>query len=283
MTQIELPALPEPLPRPVVDNHTHLAATQAYSGLSVADSIAKAASVAVTRMVEVGTDVASSQEAISIARATPSVVAAVALHPNDAARAHARGSLEAELAAVEQLVSDPAVRAVGETGLDHFRTRDAAGHAAQVESFAAHIGWAKRHDLTLVIHDRDAHDDVLAVLDRQGAPDRVVMHCFSGDADFARACLERGFWLSLPGVVTFGSAQSLRQAALVMPLERILVETDAPYLAPHPCRGRPNASYLMPHTVRFLADLLDVELAELCDRVSANTDAAYGGTWQSHA
>ena len=177
----------------------------------------------------------------------------------------------------------PEARAVGETGLDFYRTRDDDGKRAQERSFRRHIEWAKRHDRTLVIHDRDAHDDVLRVLDDEGAPERVVMHCFSGDVDFARACLERGFWLSYPGVVTFGSAPNLRRAAAVTPRERILVETDAPYLTPKPERGKPNAPYLLPHTVRFLADLFDEDLAGFCEQVTANTWAAYGGAWGDDA
>ena len=184
--------------------------------------------------------------------------------------------LNAELDAIAALLAEPEVRSVGETGLDYFRTRDPEGRAAQERSFRTHIGWAKEHGKTLMIHDRDAHDDILRVLDSEGAPEAFVMHCFSGDADFAEACLARGAYLSFPGVVTFGTAEALREAALATPLDRILVETDAPYLTPKPERGRPNAPYLLPHTVRFLADLLGVDLAAFCDQVVANTLAAYG-------
>lgn len=273
-----LPRLPEALPRPVVDNHTHLATTQEYSGLTVADSLRLAAEVGVTGVIEVGCDVPSSRFAVDLASREPTVRAAVALHPNDAARTFLRGgaaALDAVLAELEPLAAEPGVVAVGETGLDHYRTRDHAGRAAQERSFRAHIGWAKRHDRTLMIHDRDAHDDVLRVLDDEGQPARVVMHCFSGDVNFARRCVERGAYLSFPGVVTFGSAGDLREAVLATPLDRILVETDAPYLTPAPRRGKPNAPYLLPHTVRFLADLLDVEVAQFCDLISANTAAAY--------
>ncbi len=282
LSQLQLPKLPEPLPRPVVDNHTHLASTERYSGLPVADSLELAAAVGVTRVVEVGTDVASSRATIELAERYPSVVAAVAIHPNDAGRLAQAGELDEHLAKLAELVPHPQVRAVGETGLDYYRTRDADAQAAQAVSFAAHIEWAKRHDRTLVIHDRDAHADVLRVLDEQGAPQRVVMHCFSGDANFARECSSRGYWLSYPGVVTFGNAGSLREAAQVTPLERILVETDAPYLTPAPERGKANAPYLVPHTTRFLADLLGVDLAEFCDQVTANTDQAYAGSWATH-
>ena len=151
---------------------------------------------------------------------------------------------------------------IGETGLDYFRTGE-DGRAAQHESFAAHIEMAKRLDKTLMIHDRDAHDDILAILDREGVPDRLVMHCFSGDTEFARECVNRGAFLSFAGVVTFKNAQSLRNALAVTPLDRVLVETDAPYLTPSPHRGQPNASYLIPHTVRKMAGVLNISVAEL--------------------
>ncbi|HET6738750.1 MAG TPA: TatD family hydrolase, partial [Kribbella sp.] len=167
---------------------------------------------------------------------------------------------------------------IGETGLDYFRT-GADGQAAQHESFAAHIGLAKRLDKTLMIHDRDAHDDVLRILDREGVPDRLVMHCFSGDTEFARECVNRGAYLSFAGVVTFKNAQSLRDALAVTPLDRILVETDAPYLTPSPHRGKPNASYLIPHTVRKMADVLNISVPELCEALNTNANHAFGGAW----
>jgi len=277
--ELGLPPLPEPLPRPVIDNHTHLDSTREYSSLPVDESLRLARSVGVTRVIEVGCDVPGARFAVDLAEREPSVRAAVALHPNDAARAYLRGGeaqLEAELEAIGSLVGRDAVVAVGETGLDHYRTREPEGRAAQERSFRRHIAWAHEHNRTLMIHDRDAHDDILRVVDDAGVPERMVMHCFSGDADFAARCLERGAWLSFPGVVTFGSAGALREAALATPLDRILVETDAPYLTPKPCRGKANAPYLLPHTVRFLADLLDVDLAEFCDRLVANTFNAYG-------
>lgn len=277
-----LPGLPEPLPRPVIDNHTHADETTRMSRLGAELSLRAAACVGVTRIVQVGCDVASSRYAVELAERHPQVVAAVALHPNDAARRFLAGgesALEADLAAVEALVSSPVVRGVGETGLDYYRTREPEARAAQEVSFRRHIGWAKAAGKTLVIHDRDAHDDILRVLDGEGAPERFVMHCFSGDGDFARQCVERGAWISLPGIVTYPSAPNLREAALVMPPDRLLVETDAPYLTPKPVRGRPNAPYLLPHTVRFLAELLDADLAEFCDQLTANTVAAYGGEW----
>ncbi len=287
LEELGLPELPEALPRPMVDNHTHLFSTEEYSGLRVADALDLAASVGVGRVVEVGTDVASSRQAAELAQRDPRVVAAVAIHPNDAARLAERdgtAGLDAAIGEIHEIARQAGVRAIGETGLDYYRTRSGDGKAAQAHSFRAHIELASELDLTLVIHDRDAHDDILAVLDDvPRRPERVVMHCFSGDADFARRCAERGYWLSFPGVVTFGSAEALREAALATPLDRILVETDAPYLTPKPCRGKANSPYLMPHTVRFLAELLGVGLEEFCDAVVANTDAAYGRSWGSDA
>lgn len=284
LQELGLPRLPEPLPRPIVDNHTHTLSTFEYSGLPVDESLRLAAEVGVSHIVDVGYDLASSQHAVELQSRRPNVAAAVALHPNDAARIAANqgeSALAETLAAIEALV--PGAKAVGETGLDYFRTRDDAGKETQETSFRHHIEWAKRHDKTLVIHDRDAHADILRVLDEVGAPDRVVMHCFSGDVEFAAACVARGFWLSYPAVVTFGSADTLREAAKATPLERILVETDAPYLTPKPERGKANAPYLIAHTTRFLAELLGRELAEFCDTVRENTWAAYGGSWGEDA
>ena len=281
-----LPDAPEPLPRPVADSHTHADTTEEYSGLALADNLAAAASVGVTRMVQVGCDVASSQWALAQAEQHPGVVAAVALHPNDAARAG--DDLDAQLAAIAELISrggegpraaQNPLRGVGETGLDYYRTTDAAGQARQHTSFATHIRWAIDNDLTLVIHDRDAHDDILRVLDQEGLPNRIVMHCFSGGADFAQECLDRGAWLSFPGVITFGSAGPQREALAITPSDRILVETDAPFLTPAPERGKRNAPYLLPHTVRFIAEQRDFDLPSFCDVLTANTLAAFGGEW----
>ena len=275
LARLKLPPLPEPLPVPTTDAHTHVGSTTEYSKLSLEHILAAARAVNVTWIVEVGTDVASSRAAIALAEAHPGVVAAVAIHPNDAARLGAR--LPAELAALEALVgSSPRVRGVGETGLDYFRTKDPAGQALQKEAFAAHIAWAKAHDRALVIHDRDAHADILDVLAAEGAPDRVQLHCFSGDADFARVCLDRGYWLSFPGTVTFKPNEALREALDLTPLDRLLVETDAPYLTPLPHRGRANSSYLLPHTVRFIAERRGVDLAELCAQLAANASAVFG-------
>lgn len=270
------PEAPAPLPRPVVDNHCHLD-TRIRGGalIPVDEALDRAAAVGVTRTVQVGCDLEGSRWAVEVARAQPSVVAAVAMHPNDAARSE---TLEADLAEIDRLAADPVVRAVGETGLDYFRT-GADLRPLQHHSFREHIRIAKRHDRTLVIHDRDAHDDVLAILDDEGVPERVVMHCFSGDADFARRCVERGAYLSFAGTVTFKNAAYLREALRITPRDRILVETDAPFLTPMPHRGEPNASFLIPHTVRFMAEVLEAPVEELCEAIDANTDRAFGGHW----
>jgi TatD DNase family protein len=275
------PPAPEPLPHPVVDNHCHLdiADGPAGSWLSTQDAVSAAAEVGVTRIVQIGCDLAGARWAVEAAGSHDALVAGVALHPNEAPELDASGSLDEALGVIESLASSSArVRAVGETGLDYYRTGE-AGRAAQHRSFRAHIDMAKRLDKTLVIHDREAHDDVLRILDEEGVPERVVMHCFSGDADFARACLDRGAWLSFAGTVTFKNAEPLREALRVTPHDRILVETDAPYLTPMPYRGRPNASYLVPLTMRVMAQTLPADLEELCAGVNANTDAAFGGSW----
>jgi TatD DNase family protein len=246
--------------------------------LPVAEALAQAATVGVTRVVQIGCELEGARWAVRAAHEHPSVVAGVALHPNEAPRLAAAGGFEDAWAEVARLAEDPRVRAVGETGLDHFRT-GIEGRKAQEESFRRHTRLADRLGKTLVIHDRDAHEDVLRVLDEEGVPERVVLHCFSGDAAFARACLDRGAWLSFAGTVTFKNAPHLREALVVAPVDRVLVETDAPYLTPMPHRGRPNASYLVPHTVRAMAAARGADLAELCAALEANTFAAYGGAW----
>jgi len=274
------PVAPEPLPHPVVDNHCHLDIARGDEAVPpVGEALALAASVGVTRIVQIGCDLPGARWAVRAAAQHDALVAGVALHPNEAPRLDEEGRLDEALAEIERLAaSSDRVRAVGETGLDYFRTGE-EGRAAQQLSFRRHIDLAKRLDRTLVIHDRDAHADVLRILDEEGAPERFVMHCFSGDAEFARECLDRGGWLSFAGTVTFKNAEPLRDALRVVPQDRVLVETDAPYLAPVPHRGRPNASYLVPLTMRSMAQTRAEPLVQLCAAVDANTDAAFGGRW----
>jgi TatD DNase family protein len=278
----EPPPPPAPLAVPVLDAHTHLDIV----GGDPRDGIAAARAVGVTRLVQVGTDVDSSRWSVELAQAEPAVLATVALHPNEAPRLAAQpvgaatgqrssADLDEALRVIEGLARQPRVRGIGETGLDHFRTGE-AGRAAQERSFRAHIQFAKDTGKALVVHDRDAHADVLRVLDEEGAPDTVVLHCFSGDEAFAIECVKRGYLLSFAGTVTFTNAPQLREAAKVTPLDQLLVETDAPFLTPMPYRGRPNASYLIPLTVRALAAVKEVDLDELCAGISATGERAFG-------
>ena len=274
-----LPPLPEPLPAPVVDNHCHLDIVRYdvdETPLSPAEALAQAAAVGVTRIVQIGCDVERSRWAVEFSAEQPTVIGGVAIHPNDAPLSP---DLDADLDEIEALAgAHDKVRVVGETGLDFFRT-DEDGRTAQLHSFRRHIDIAKRLGKTLQIHDRDAHQAVLDVLDEEGAPERWVMHCFSGDAEFAKACLDRGAYLSFAGTVTFKNADNLREALAVTPRDRLLVETDAPFLTPMPHRGAINASYLIPHTMRAMAEVRGDDLEALCVAVSSNTDFAFGGTW----
>ena len=271
-----LPPAPEPLRVPVADSHCHLDIARSEDDrLTVADALARSAAVGVPRVVQIGCDLPGARWAVETARTYDEVVAGVALHPNEAPRLAAVGELDAALAEIDALAADDAVRAVGETGMDFFRTGP-EGRAVQEASFRAHIEMAKRLGKTLVIHDRDAHDDVLRVLEDAGAPERVVFHCFSGDATMAEHCARRGWWLSFAGTVTFKNADGLRAALAGAPLDRLLVETDAPYLTPTPHRGRPNASYLVPLTVRAMAEVRGVDEDVLCAALAASTDAAFG-------
>ncbi|PRY28420.1 TatD family hydrolase [Pseudosporangium ferrugineum] len=275
----EFPPAPEPLAVPVFDSHTHLDITVHETGVPgggtgdpVEALIAAAAKSGVDRVVQVGVDVASSRWGAELAARHPSVLATAALHPNEAPVV---ADLDEALREIETLAAEPRVRGLGETGLDTFRTGE-AGRPAQERSFRTHIAIAKRYAKPLVIHDRDAHSDVLRILDEEGAPDVVVLHCFSGDAEFAAECVRRGYLLSFAGTVTFANAGRLREAAALTPAEQMLVETDAPYLTPVPYRGRPNASYLIPVTVRALAEVTGRDLDTLCAAISANGDRVFG-------
>jgi TatD DNase family protein len=291
------PPDPEPLPVAVVDNHTHLD-TEAElpdgeAPPTVAEQVARAAAVGVPRMVQIGCDLDAARWTDRVVREHPALLGGVAIHPNEATLfagatdpgpdglvprprpEHARG-LDAAVAEIADLArGNDRIRVIGETGLDHFRS-GADGRAAQVDSFRAHVALAKELGLALQIHDRDAHAEVLEVLARDGAPERTVFHCFSGDAEMARFCAAQGWYLSFAGTVTFGPSDGLRDALAQVPLSRVLVETDAPYLTPHPHRGRPNAPYLVPLTMRTIAQVQDVDLADACRAVAATSEAVYG-------
>ena len=272
----EYPPLPEALVVPVYDDHTHMEIADGIETLDYREQLDRASSVGVRGVVQVGTDLATSRWSADVAAREPRVLAAVALHPNEAPELAARGALDDHLAGIDELASRPRVRAVGETGLDFFRTGE-DGRGAQIRSFEAHIEIAKRHGLALQIHDRDAHREVVEVLDRVGAPERTVFHCFSGDAAFAQLVAERGWYLSFAGTVTFKNAQPLRDALAAVPRSRLLVETDAPYLTPAPYRGRPNSAYLVPHTLRAMAETLRTDVSMLAAQISSNTELVYGG------
>ena len=316
------PPDPEPLPVPVVDNHTHLDAIgdvlpEGEPAPSVAEHLARAAAAGVDRVVQVGCDLPAARWTDALLRGAPSaehgvtarqevvtgdehmlggvgrLLGAVAIHPNEAVlhggvREVGPDGLEpdpqpqhdvpledaiAEIAAIAR--SNDRVRAIGETGMDLFRT-GARGEAVQREAFRAHVALAKELGLALQIHDRDAHAEVLDVLARDGAPERTVFHCYSGDAAMARFCAEQGWYLSFAGPVTFRANDELRAALRAVPLGQVLVETDAPYLTPHPYRGRPNAPYVLPTTVRTVADVVGLPLADVCARLAATSVAVYG-------
>jgi TatD DNase family protein len=294
------PPAPEALPYPVVDNHTHLDSIGHVLGPddevpSVDRLIAEAAAVGVTRMVQVGCDVPAVRWTDALVRDRPELLGAIAIHPNEAplhagvrergpdgleatVRDHHAMPLDDAIALVADLArGNDRIRAIGETGLDLFRTGD-AGRAAQRDSFRAHVALAKELGLALQIHDRDAHTEVLELLLADGAPERTVFHCYSGDAEMARTCVEQGWYLSFAGPVTFRPNDGLRDALREVPLSQVLVETDAPYLTPHPFRGRPNAPYLVPVTMATIAAVKDVSLEDACRGVAATSEDVYG-TW----
>jgi TatD DNase family protein len=256
--------------------------------------VARADAVNVRTLIQVGVDLPSSGIAVGLAESFERIWAAVALHPNEAPRLvlgdpdgwsrqnrppGGREALEKALAGVTELAAHDKVCAIGETGLDYFRTGP-EGVAAQQDSFRAHIGIAKAAGKALVIHDRDAHEDVLRILAEEGSPETVVFHCYSGDAGMAAVCAERGYYMSFAGNVTYKNNAALREALVVAPAELILVETDAPFLTPMPYRGRPNAPYLVPYTVRAMAEARGMDsasgLEEFCGVLDANLRRAFG-------
>jgi TatD DNase family protein len=264
----ERPPVPEALPSPVVDAHTHLDACGAKSAADVTEMVDRAASAGVTRVVTVADDMAAARWAAAAATWDERVWAAVAVHPTRAAE-----FTEADRAEVEELVRGPRVVAVGETGLDYYW--DFSPPETQREVFRWHIDLAKRVGKPLMIHDRDAHEDIYRILEEEGAPEKVVFHCFSGDAEFARRCVDKGYVLSFAGTVTFRNAQALRDAVAFIPTYQMLVETDAPFLTPHPFRGRPNEPYCAAYTIRAIAQLRGMDVAELAGAVTATAERLF--------
>ena len=272
---LSYPPLPEALVVSVYDNHTHLDIADGDDPLDYRDQLDRASSVGVRGIVQVGTDVETSRWSADMAAVEPRMLAAVAIHPNETPELDARGELDDGLAAIAELATRPRVRAIGETGLDFFRTAE-EGRASQQRSFEAHIEIAKQNDLALQIHDRDAHASVVSTLLRVGAPERTVFHCFSGDEELASLCAEHGWYMSFAGNITFKNASSLRSALFVVPRALLLIETDAPFLTPTPYRGRPNAPYLIPNTLRSMADYLETDASMLAAQISSNTELVYG-------
>ena len=281
---------PEPLPANAFDSHCHLDLIER----PVPEVLADALAARITRVVTIGVDLPTSRWAARCAEAHPVVYAAVAIHPNETARAGSAadrssadgGSADRDtadrdpadrddvLAEIGSLAALPRVRAIGETGLDYYR--DSAPPEVQRDWFRAHIEIAKQAGKALMIHDRDAHEDVLRILAADGPPEHVIFHCFSGDAAMAKRCAEAGYVMSFAGNVTFSSAQPLRDAAAAAPADLILAETDAPFLTPVPNRGRPNSPAMVAHTVRAIAEVKQMDVAELCAAVTATGERVFG-------
>jgi len=304
----EFPPLPEPLPVPAVDNHTHL---ESIPNADPIQQLRLAAAAGVDRIVQVGCDIPSARWTDawlrglgdSVVSRQPErlpqptgplakAVGAVAIHPNEAVR-HARVyeiakdglephdephhqiSLPDAIAEIAEIATNnPKIKAIGETGMDLFRAGP-KGAAAQRESFRAHIALAKELNLALQIHDREAHEEVIEILLKDGAPEMTVFHCFSGDAEMASILAKQGWYLSFAGPVTYKANDDLRAALQVAPLELILAETDAPYLAPHPYRGQPNAPYVVNYTIRAMAEIKETPLEEMCQIISENSERVY--------
>lgn len=249
-----------------VDTHCHLGH---HEQLSAATQVERARAVGVTRMITVGTDMASSTQAVATAQRFDGVAAAVAIHPNDAIEATPR-----VLEVIDRLAGDPQVVAVGETGLDYYR--DYATPLQQHQSFRAHIDIARRHRKTLMIHCREAWDDVVEILGEYDDLPPVVMHCYSGNLEVTEHCVQQGWFLSYAGNVTFTNAGDLRDVAQATPVDLMLTETDAPFLAPHPHRGEPNEPSLLPVTVALLAELKGMDLAPFAAQILDNAKRAFG-------
>ena len=271
----QLAPAPKPLPVPCVDAHAHIeiVANTGFDSPEVRQVIEDASAAGIDRIVQVGYSAEQSEWGANLAALYDGqVLAAVALHPNEAPVVE---DLEADWAIIESLAQQPRVRAIGETGLDYFRTPPEL-RGRQQESFKWHIELAKRTKKALVIHDRDSHDDVLSVLAEVGAPEKTVFHCFSGDVEMAKKCIERGYVLSFAGTVTFKNAPQLREALAITPIDQILVETDAPFLAPMPHRGALNSPAQIATIVRAMAAERNADLAEFATALSRNAEQIFG-------
>ena len=274
---IDRPLAPTPKPLPVatVDSHAHLeivtdAAPDSDAVKKVLDD-AKAAGV--DRVVQVGYSAEQSKWCVAAAEHfNDSVLAAVALHPNEAPIV---ADMEADLKIIEALAAHPRVRAIGETGLDYFRTPPEL-RKRQQDSFKWHIELAKKNKKALVIHDRDSHEDVLSILLEVGAPEKTIFHCFSGDVEMAKTCIDRGYVLSFAGTLTFKNAPALREAVKLVPYEQLLVETDSPFLAPMPNRGALNTPAQIANIVRAMADERNESVATLAQALSDNAERIFG-------
>ena len=277
---LSYPELPEPLKVGTYDNHTHLEIADGDQPMDYQDHMSLAAQVGILGAVQVGVTLESSKWCAEVAAKDSRLLAAVAIHPNEAAQYESFEALDKDIDGIAKLATEPRVRAIGETGLDFFRTEDSKGIELQQYSFERHIEIAKQNNLALQIHDRDAHEKVVETLLRVGAPDKVVFHCYSGDLELAKICSQNGWYTSFAGNITIKRNQHLRDSLKAMPTNKILVETDAPFLTPEPLRGRPNAPYLIPITVRFMAEQLGMDANELSGQIAANTIEVYG-SWDN--
>jgi TatD DNase family protein len=279
--KLEYPPLPEPLEVGTYDNHCHLEFTfdDAEAPMPWQENLDKATSVGMLGVVQVGVTLESSKWSAALAAREPRVLAAVALHPNEAPLYGNMQKLDEAIAEIAELATQPRVRAIGETGLDFFRTEGDENVALQKHSFEEHIRIAKENDIALMIHDREAHDEVVETLKRVGAPEKVVFHCYSGDVQLAEICNENGWYMSFAGNITIKRNQGFRDSLKIARRELIMVETDAPFLAPEPYRGRANSPYLVPITVRFMAEQLGIGVNELASQLTQNTERVYG-SWQ---
>jgi TatD DNase family protein len=274
--ELEYPEVPEPLEVGTYDNHTHLEIADGENPMHYLEHLVLAQQAGMLGAVQVGVTLESSKWSASVAATEPRLLAAVAIHPNEAPTYETKAKLDDALAEIASLAAQPRVRAVGETGLDFFRTEGDESLALQQYSFEEHIRIAKENNVALQIHDREAHGEVIATLKRVGAPNKVVFHCYSGDTDLAEVCIENGWYMSFAGNITIKRNQHLRDSLKMAPRELILVETDAPFLTPEPFRGRPNSPYLVPITVRFMADQRGVSANDMAAQLTANTETVYG-------